>query len=141
MRAALIAPAIFLFLELTNVIAMYVVPGSKQANAVGVFSAWEKSKADPELHAFVRYLVYWVAGTKVIFIALLSTILVFGDARLQAVALLAMVASIATFYWKLFPLIRKMDRAGQITPKHYSAMLGVMIAGFMLALGVSAWML
>jgi hypothetical protein len=39
------------------------------------FNAWEKSKADPEIHQFIRYLVDWVAGTKLIFIALLVVIL------------------------------------------------------------------
>ena len=51
----------FMLLELSNVLAMYFAPGSKYANAVGVFSAWEKTKQDPEIHNFVRYLVDWVA--------------------------------------------------------------------------------
>jgi len=34
----------FILLELSNVVALYFAPGSKYANAVGVFSAWEKSK-------------------------------------------------------------------------------------------------
>jgi hypothetical protein len=42
----------------------------------------------------------------------------------------AMVISIATFFWRLFPLIRKMDRSGQIEPKNYSATLGWMILAF-----------
>ncbi len=58
----------FILLELSNVVMLYFAPGSKNANAVGVFSAWEKSKQDPEIHEFVKYLVYWVAGTKLIFL-------------------------------------------------------------------------
>ena len=70
-----IAIIIFMALELTNVVTLYFWPGSRLANGVGVFDAWEKSKADPALHQFVRYLVFWVAGTKLIFIALLLVIL------------------------------------------------------------------
>ena len=58
----------FILLEFSNVLALYFAPGSKYANAVGVFSAWEKSKQDPEIHDFVRYLVNWVAGAKLIFL-------------------------------------------------------------------------
>jgi hypothetical protein len=47
----------FMVLEFSNILALYFAPGSKYANAVGVFSAWEKSKQDPEIHDFVRYLV------------------------------------------------------------------------------------
>jgi hypothetical protein len=141
MHVALLIPAVFLLLEAANVLTLYFAPGHKRANGVGVFAAWDRSKDDPDLHRFVSYLVYWVAGTKVIFIALLTTILLLGDARLQRVALLASVGAIATFYWKLFPLIRRMDRDGQINPQGYSTVLGVMIAAFMLALLASAALL
>jgi hypothetical protein len=119
-------------MEATNVIALYFFPGSKYANAVGIFKAWEKSKADPEIHDFVKYLVNWVAGTKLIFIFLLIVILVVADERTLVFAGIALVISIASFFWRLFPLIRKMDRAGQIKPEKYSAVLGWMIAVFIL---------
>jgi len=122
----------FLVLEATNVIALYFFPGSKYANATGVFKAWEKSKADPEIHNFVKYLVNWVAGTKLIFIFLLIVILIVADDRTLVFAGIALVISIACFFWRLFPLIRKMDREGQIVPKNYSAVLGWMIAAFIL---------
>ena len=48
----------FVVLEAANVVALYFFPGSRYANSVGVFKAWEKSKQDPEVHDFVRYLVY-----------------------------------------------------------------------------------
>ena len=47
----------FLLLESTNGVALYFFPDSKLANSVGVFKAWEKSKGDPEIHNFVKYLV------------------------------------------------------------------------------------
>lgn len=140
MRPALIAPAIFVLLELSNVLTLYFAPGSRRANGVGVFAAWEKSQQDPTIAPFVRYLVYWVAGTKLIFIGLLCAVAIAGDPGMQRLALIAMVVAIASFYWRLFPLIRQLDRAGQIAPRGYSTVLGVLIAGFMLALGVSAWL-
>ena len=76
MVALTVAIGLFGLLELMNVAVLYFPPGSRKANGVGVFAAWEKSKADPELHQFVRYLVYWVAGTKLIFLALLAVVLV-----------------------------------------------------------------
>ncbi|MHA2425181.1 MAG: hypothetical protein ACXAEF_10355 [Candidatus Thorarchaeota archaeon] len=119
--------SIFIILEFSNVLALYFKPGTTKANAVGVFSAWEKSKDDPEIHAFVKYLVYWVAGTKLIFISLLIVILAFGDPITQSFALLAMIITTLTFFWKLFPLIRKMDKDSQLTQKNYSRTLGIMI--------------
>ena len=122
----------FVIMESANVISLYFLPGSKFANGIGVFKAWEKSKQDPEVHDLVKYLVYWVAGTKVISILLLVVILLTGQGKSLIFAGAAMVVSIATFFWRLFPLIRKMDRSNQIEPKNYSATLGWMILGFIL---------
>jgi hypothetical protein len=122
----------FLILEIINVVTLYLFPGSKYANAVGIFNAWEKSKNDPEIHNFVKYLVNWVAGSKLIFIMLLIVILLTADEQSLIVTSIAMVISIASFFWRLFPLIRKMDQEGQITPQKYSTVLGVMISAFIL---------
>lgn len=122
----------FLCLEATNVIGLYFFPSSKYANAVGVFKAWEKSKADPEIHNFVKYLVNWVAGTKLIFISLLIVILIIADDYTLLVAGAALIFSIGSFFWRLFPLIREMDKEGQIEPRHYSESLGKMIGAFIL---------
>jgi hypothetical protein len=122
----------FLILEATNVLALYFFPDSKLANSVGVFKAWEKSKGDPEIHNFVKYLVNWVAGTKLIFILLLIVILYIADEQTLILTSAALVISIASFFWRLFPLIRKMDHDGQIDPKNYSAVLGWMIFAFIL---------
>lgn len=120
----------FIVLELTNVLAMYFAPGSKYANAVGVFSAWEKSKQYPEIHDFIKYLVNWVAGAKLIFLLLLMVIIHFAEIKVQYLSLLALALATASFYWRLFPLIRKMDRNSQIEPQNYSTALGVMIFMF-----------
>ena len=125
---------IFLAMEFLNVLTLYFKPGSKKSNAVGVFNAWEKSKNDPEIHDFVKYLVFWVAGTKIIFIALIIVIIILGDPMTQNISILALIISISTFYWKLFPLIKKMDKQNQIAPKGWSKVLFIMIMIMMIAL-------
>ena len=122
----------FIILETTTVIALYFVPGSKYANSVGIFKAWERSKRNPEIHDFVKYLVNWVAGTKLIFLLLLIVILFTADVQGLFYTGVALVISISSFFWRLFPLIRKMDREDQIDPMNYSAILGLMISGFVL---------
>lgn len=130
----------FIILELSNVLALYFRPGSKRANAVGVFSAWEKSKQYPEIHDLVKYLVNWVAGTKLIFLLLLGVIVIFGDLELQQLSLIALGIATLTFFWRLFPLIRKMDHQDQIRPKNYSIILGVMILTMIILFGLAAFL-
>jgi len=123
---------VFILLELSNVVTLYFFPGSKRANGVGVFTAWENSKQFPEIHDFMRYLVNWVAGVKLIFLFLLGLIVVFADLNLQRLSLIALGFATITFFWRLFPLVRKMDREGQIQPKNYSLTLGGMILGMVI---------
>ena len=117
----------FILLEFSNVVALYFFQGSKRANALGVFSAWEKSKQFPEIHDLMRYLVYWVAGAKLIFLFLLSVIVVFADLNLQRLCLVALALATLAFFWRMFPLARKMDHEGLIQPNNYSLVLGGMI--------------
>jgi hypothetical protein len=128
----------FMVLEFSNILALYFAPGSTYANAVGVFSAWEKSKQDPEVHDFVRYLVYWVAGAKLIFLFLLGVIILFGSSDLQRMSLVALSLATLSFYWRLFPLIRKLDQNGQIKPKNYSIVIAGMIAVFIVFFTLAA---
>jgi hypothetical protein len=122
----------FLLLESTNVAALYFFPDSKFANSVGVFKAWEKSKNDPDVHDFVKYLVSWVAGTKLIFILLLIVILLTADEQTLLLTGIALVMSIAVFFWRLYPLVRKMDRDDNLDPRNYSSALGWMILGMII---------
>lgn len=128
----------FVFLELSNILMLYFAPGSRNANAVGVFTAWEKSKQYPEIHDFVKYLVYWVAGSKLIFILLLIVIIIFADPQTQQFSVLALIIATLSFYWRLFPLIRKMDQKGNIEPKNYSVILGIMIFVFIVVFSIAA---
>ena len=124
---------VFIFLELSNVVMLYFAPGSKKANAVGVFASWEKSKQYPEIHEFIKYLVNWIAGSKLIFIFILIGIITIGEREIQRVSLIALAIATLSFYWRLFPLIRKMDLRGEISPKNYSVILGIMIFVFIIA--------
>ena len=121
---------VFLVFESLNISVLYFQPGARVGNGVGVFNAFEKSKSDPELHALVRYLVNWVAGTKLIFVALLIVILMTGSAVTRLYAVIALILSILSFFWRLFPAIARMDRDGQLNPKGYSRSLGIMITCF-----------
>ena len=141
MTLMMIVIAGFLVLETTNVVALYFFPDSKFANSIGVFNAWEKSKDDPEIHNFVKYMVNWVAGTKLIFILLLVVILLTADEQTLLLTGIALVLSIAVFFWRLFPLVRKMDRDEQLDPKNYSAVLGWMILGMIIILSAAAILL
>jgi hypothetical protein len=137
-----IAIVIFICLESLNVLTLYFNPGSQIGNGVGVFHAWERSAADPEMHLFARYLVYWVGGTKLMFIALLIVILVTAGESTQLLTLVAMIASISSFFWRLFPIVRSLDKDGHVTPPGYSRTLAIMIAAFIGLFAVAlAWSL
>jgi len=129
---------VFLVIELLNVLTLYLSPGSTRANGLGVFTAYEKSKQDPEIHALVSYLINWVAGTKLIFIVLLIGVVIAGNLATKFFSVIALGFSILTFFSRLYPTIRQMDEAGQVVPHGYSRILGVMIASFVGMFAASA---
>ena len=122
----------FLILEISNVLSLYFFPDSKLANGMGVFKAWEKSKGDYQVHDLVKYLTNWVAGTKLIFIGLLILILLTAEEQTLVYTGAVLAGTISTFYWRLFPLAKKMDRDDQLDPKNYSIFLAGMIIVFVL---------
>lgn len=132
-----IAIIVFIVMELGNVCILYFAPDSKMGNGVSVFNQWHKSKDDEHAHLFAKYMTYWVAGTKLIFIVLLLVILLSGNELTKMFGVLAMILSIATYFWKLHPIIKKLDAKGEITPKGYSKTLGLMIGGFLLMFSVA----
>ncbi len=123
----------FMVLEAGNVLSLYFWPENPYANGVGVFRAWTKSKADAEMHRFARYLINWVAGTKLIFLLLLGVLLLRGDAATLRLTAAALALGIATFFWRLYPLIRQMGRAGELSPARYDRTLAALIAGMVAA--------
>jgi hypothetical protein len=123
---------VFLLLEAANVLMLYFFPGSRRGNGMGAFKAYGESEAFPGIHMMVRYLVNWVAGTKLIFLALLLIILIRGDRLTKTIAVIALFVSVATFFWRLYPIIRTLDKTDQILPRGYSRTLALLIGGFLL---------
>jgi len=132
MSLIVVAIALFMLLELGNIFMLYFKKDSTRANGIGSFKAWEKSKSDSQINDFVKYLINWVAGTKIFFMSLLTVIVIFGSPDIYPWVLLAMVISIASFYVGLFPLARKIDREDMLIPKGYSRTLAGMIALFII---------
>ena len=119
-------------MELGNVLILYFKPDSKLGNGVAVFDAWKDVKEDKNLDLFAHYMAYWVAGVKLIFIFLLLVVLLTGNETTKIWAVVAMIISIATYFWKLHPIIKQLDSLNKISPKGYSKTLGLMISGFLL---------
>lgn len=128
---------IFCIMELGNVLILYFMPDSKLGNGVAVFNSWHDVKKDNTLDLFAHYMAYWVAGVKLIFIFLLIVVLLTGTELTKIWAVIAMILSIATYFWKLHPIIKELDNMNEITPKGYSKTLGVMISGFLLMFSLS----
>lgn len=131
-----IAILIFIVMESANVAILYFWPGSRLGNGVAVFNAYFNPGSE-EQRLFASYLVNWVAGVKLIFIFLLAVILAIGTEQIKLWAVVAMILSIATYFWRLHPTIKKLDAMGCITPKGYSKALGWMIAGFLIMFTLS----
>ncbi len=133
---------VFMVLEFGNVLMLYLMPEFKFSNGIGVFNAWNESKENEEMHNFAKYLVRWVANTKLIFILLLVIILILGGPQVLLYSMLVMAISTVAFFFTLFPIMRKMDKKGQISPKNYSIILffevflitGAFITAFMLSI-------
>jgi hypothetical protein len=127
-----LAIVVFIVLESLNVIVLYFAPDFKQGNGVAAFKQWELSKSDVDNHLFISYLTNWVAGTKIIFIALLLVILLTGNELTKVITLMVLIVTIATYYWRLNPIIHRLDERDQIVPKGYSKTLSLTIFIFML---------
>ena len=128
---------VFGVLELANVLLLYLAPGSRKGNSMGFFTAYEKSKQDPQVHALVSYLVNWVAGTKLIFIVLLIGILITGNPATKVFTAIALIFSIMTFFSRLYPVLKTMDERGELMPHGYSRTLRYMIIGFIATFAVA----
>lgn len=128
---------IFVILEMANVCILYFTPNSRRGNGVAVFNHWESSKDDENAHLFARYMVNWVAGTKLIFIGLLIVILLTGDELTLQLSGGVLILSITTYFWRLHPIVKLLDQKGLITPRGYSKTLGLTIVCFIVMLSLS----
>lgn len=124
----------FLLLEISNAFVLFLTPDSRQVHGMGMFPAWKKSKSDPDVHNLMRYLTIWVAGSKLILVALLIVLLVWGGKQLTMLAGFALVISMLPFYFGLFPAMKRIDENNQVEPKGFSMRLGFTITMLILAL-------
>ena len=133
--------SVFVFIEFLNIIMLYFMPESKMGNGVGVFNDYFDLKENKEVNDFIGYLINWVAGAKLIFIMIGIVVVIFGNYNTQLFTVVALIISILSFYWRLFPTIKKLDKAGKISPTGYYKTLHYMILsfviGFMIVLVVS----
>lgn len=128
----------FLLLEISNVFVLFFKPDSRQVHGMGMFPAWEKSKSDPDIYNLMHYLTIWVAGSKLILIALLVVILIWGSQQLATIAGFALVLSMLPFYWGLSPAMKRIDERDQVDPRGFSTRLGFTITMLILALMVGS---
>jgi hypothetical protein len=124
--------SVFVFIEFLNIIMLYFMPESKIGNGVGVFNDYLDVKENSEVSDFVGYLINWVAGAKLIFIMIGIVVVVFGNYNTQLFTVVALILSILSFYWRLFPTIKKLDKAGKISPSGYYKTLNYMILSFVI---------
>jgi hypothetical protein len=129
---------LFILLETGNIFMLYFFPDFNMGNGMGALKAWERSKEDEGFHDLARYLVNWVAGTKLIFIGLLLVLLFTAEQPALLITAGVMAITTSTFYWRMFPLIRKMDKDGQVDPAGYSKTLGWMILVFIVFFLIAA---
>ncbi len=121
---------IFIVLETINVIILYFFPNFKYGNSISCFKAWNTANENENYRLFSKYMVNWVGNTKLIFIVLLCLILFFADENLKLITVGTMPFLIAMYYVRLHPIIKEIDKNGELTPKNYSKTLAGMIAAF-----------
>ncbi len=132
MIALQVAIIAFVVMELSNIIIMYFKPDFKYGNSMKTFDHWHQCKEDEGMFLFAQYMVRWVANCKLIFLALLVVIVVVGNETLLLAGTIATVLSIGAYFLSLYPVIRKLDKMGKITPAGYSKTLTITIIVFML---------
>jgi hypothetical protein len=124
-------------IEAFSILELYFMQDRCMFNGAAMFSGWEISKEVPEVHEMVRYLVNWVAGMKMIVFGLLSVLALTAPAQTLLYSGVALVLAISSFFWRMFPLVRKFDTNGFIKPKGRARTLGAMVAGLELILVAS----
>ncbi|PAT01352.1 hypothetical protein CI105_07170 [Candidatus Izimaplasma bacterium ZiA1] len=132
MNSLQIGITVFIFIEFLNICILYFQPLSKKGNGVGIFEDYVNLSENDDYKDFVGYLINWVAGAKLIFIFIGIVVVVFGNYNTQLFTVLALILSILSFYWKLYPTIKILDKKGKINPRGYYKTLNYMILTFIL---------
>ena len=128
---------IFVVMELSNILVMYFKPNFKYGNSMNTFKQWYKAQEKEPERLFVKYMVNWVANCKLIFLALLVVVVLFGNKIIAVCAVIATIVSIGIYFVSLHPIIKKLDEMGEIQPTGYSKTLALTIGAFMLMFSVA----
>lgn len=132
-----IAISIFLVMELSNIVILYCKPDFPYGNSMNTFQQWHAAQGKESDRLFVQYLVNWVANCKLIFLALLAVVLLFGGEIITLCAVVATILSIAIYFVTLHPILAKLDAMGEIQPKGYSKTLARTIGAFIVMFSVA----
>lgn len=134
MNAIQVTLLVFVTIETLSMLELYFLQDKPMFNGVGIFSGWEKSKSDPEVHRLVRYLANWLAGVKMIVVGLVLVLVFMVPENTMLLGTIALTIAIGSFYWRLCPMLRAADAAGQVTPRGHAKRLSMMVAGLELSL-------
>lgn len=129
MNALQICLLVFVIIETLNMLELYFMQDKCVFNGICLFSGWDKSKEDPEVHRLVRYLLNWLAGMKMLVVGLVLVLIFTAPKQTLLLSAISMVITIGSFYWRMYPMISKADDEGQLKRKGRSRMLGKMVAG------------
>ncbi len=130
MNVLSIAILIFIILESANIIILYFFPEFKLGNGISVFNEYFNTQKNESSGLFVKYLVNWVAGSKLVFVALLFVVLFLGNDFIKIHSLAFMCVAVSSYYFMLHPIVKTLDENGDITPKGYSKTLFITITSF-----------
>lgn len=129
MTALQVTLLVFAGIEALSVLELYFLKDRCMFNGIAMFSGWEISKEVPEVHGMVCYLVNWVAGMKLIVVGLLVVLALTALTQTLLMVGLALFVAVASFFWRMFPLVSKFDAHGFIQPKGRAKTMGLMVAG------------
>jgi len=120
---------VFVAIEMLSVLELYFMQDHAVVNGVSMFRGWEISKEVPVVHDLICYLVNWVAGIKLIVIALILVLIFTAPQQTLICAGVALVLAISSYFWRMYPTLRKHDQAGLVEPRGRSRLMGVMVLG------------
>ena len=134
MNALQVTLLVFVIVETLNMLELYFLQNNCKFNGACIFSGWERSKADPEVHALMCYLVNWLAGIKMIVVGLLLVLIFTAPEQTLVMATVALFLTTASYFWRMRPMLQAADNAGQVTPRGHAKRLSIMVAGLELSL-------
>lgn len=129
MSAVQITMIVFVTIEILSVLELYFLQEKAVFNGVSIFSGWEISKEVPEVHQLLKYLVNWVAGIKLIVIGLILVLVFTAPVHSLICAAAALVITVSSYFWRMYPMLQKHDQAGLVSPRGRSRMMGAMVLG------------